>query len=228
MAEGKLSSLKKEHRQVLNEYLRCFNKTEAYMAVYNPKTRDAATSSAWRLFRNADFQEALQEALSESAMSAEEALMRLGEQARAEYSPYVTSHYRLNPDLFVEMPEEARHRYVRDGKLDYAEVLKDGNGHLIEQVIGVDVEGLINDGKSHLIKGVKHTPNGINVEFYDAQSALVHVGRHHKLFTDKSEITGKDGEPLISADALAAASVVAAQKTAAFAASAANAWSTDE
>lgn len=202
MAEGKLGSLKKEHRQVLNEYLRCFNKTEAYMAVYNPKTRDAATSSAWRLFRNADFQEALQEALSEFAMTAEEALMRLGEQARAEYSPYVTSHHRLNPELFSEMPEEARHRYIKGGKLDYAEVLKDGNGHLIEQVIGVDVESMIADDKVHLIKGVKHTPNGINIEFYDAQSALVHVGRHHKLFTDKSEVTGKDGEPLIKGYAI--------------------------
>jgi phage terminase small subunit len=33
----------------------------------------------------------------------------------------------------------------------------------------------------------------IEVELHDAQAALVHLGRHHKLFTERQEITGKDG-----------------------------------
>lgn len=34
----------------------------------------------------------------------------------------------------------------------------------------------------------------IEIELYDAQAAMVHLGRYHKLWTDKQEMTGKDGE----------------------------------
>jgi phage terminase small subunit len=54
----------------------------------------------------------------------------------------------------------------------------------------VDLDGLIRDGKRHLIKGVKETKYGRNIEFYDAQSALVHIGKHHGLFSDKVEHSG--------------------------------------
>ena len=39
----------------------------------------------------------------------------------------------------------------------------------------------------HLVKAVRPTAHGLVVEFYDAQTALVHVGRYHGLFTDKVE-----------------------------------------
>lgn len=52
----------------------------------------------------------------------------------------------------------------------------------------VDVEALIAAGKAHLIKGIKMTRHGPQVEFYDAQAALQLIGRHHGLFTDKLEI----------------------------------------
>ena len=32
-----------------------------------------------------------------------------------------------------------------------------------------------------------------DLELYSALDALALLGRHHKLFTDKTEITGKDG-----------------------------------
>ena len=34
----------------------------------------------------------------------------------------------------------------------------------------------------------------IKLKLYDAQAAMVHLGRYHKLWTDKQEMTGKDGE----------------------------------
>jgi hypothetical protein len=40
------------------------------------------------------------------------------------------------------------------------------------------------------------TEEKITLELYDAQAALVHLGRHHKLFTDRTELTGKDGAPI--------------------------------
>lgn len=33
----------------------------------------------------------------------------------------------------------------------------------------------------------------VKLELYDAQAALVHLGKFHKLFTDKTELTGPDG-----------------------------------
>lgn len=57
--------------------------------------------------------------------------------------------------------------------------------------------------KLHLIKKFKCTTiinaekdtqmDTIEFELYDAQSALVQLGKHHKLFTDKQEISGPDG-----------------------------------
>lgn len=55
---------------------------------------------------------------------------------------------------------------------------------------GVDLESLIRDGKGHLVKSIKRTQYGDNIEFYDAQAALVHIGKHHGLFTDKVEHGG--------------------------------------
>jgi phage terminase small subunit len=51
-------------------------------------------------------------------------------------------------------------------------------------------------GKLHLIKSMKDTRWGISVELYDAQAALALLGKHHGLFVDRQEITGKDGIPL--------------------------------
>ena len=53
----------------------------------------------------------------------------------------------------------------------------------------LDMEALLADGKGHLIKSVKRTDKGDeNIEVYDAQTALLNLGRHYKLFTDKTEL----------------------------------------
>lgn len=52
-------------------------------------------------------------------------------------------------------------------------------------------ERLRDEGKLHLIKKLTYAANGRpQVEFYDAQTALIQLGRHHKLFTDRAEIPG--------------------------------------
>ena len=37
----------------------------------------------------------------------------------------------------------------------------------------------------------------IELELYDAQAALVHIGKAHGLFADRLEHTGKDGGPIV-------------------------------
>jgi len=50
----------------------------------------------------------------------------------------------------------------------------------------VDIAQMIADGKAHLIKGTKwDAKNNMVVEFYDAQAALVQIGKHHSLFADR-------------------------------------------
>lgn len=70
------------------------------------------------------------------------------------------------------------------------------------EFIGTDETGkpnrfsLASDKPLHLVKKVSVTDKGWSFEMYDAQAALVHIGKHHGLFVDKSEITGKDGGPI--------------------------------
>lgn len=48
----------------------------------------------------------------------------------------------------------------------------------------------------HLVKSLRWTKYGPRIELHDPQSALVHLGRHHKLFTDKVELIGWQKEIL--------------------------------
>ncbi len=147
-------SLTTKQQLFVNEYLKCFNATEAYIASYPNVTRTTAASNGYGLLRNTEISEAISQRLSESAMSADEVLMRLAEQARGEHGRYITT-----------------------------------SGT-------VDIATLVNDKKAHLIKKVKETKDGMEYEFYDAQSALNTLAKHHGLLTDKTEITGKDGEAI--------------------------------
>ncbi len=78
----------------------------------------------------------------------------------------------------------------------------------------LDASGQLNlaeartNGKLYLVKKLKRTTRVYRendepvtqtldeVELHDAQAALVHLGRHHKLFTDKHELSTPAGEPL--------------------------------
>ena len=66
----------------------------------------------------------------------------------------------------------------------------------------VDLDKAKEKGLTHLIKkvkmrtqttvakdGIETETHDTEIELYDAQAALVQLGRHHALFTDKSDIT---------------------------------------
>lgn len=78
-------------------------------------------------------------------------------------------------EVLVRLAEQARSDYS-------AYLMSDGT---------VDLPRLLADGKGHLIKGIKETQYGRNIEFYDGQAALVHIGKHHKLFTDQVQQSGE-------------------------------------
>lgn len=60
-------------------------------------------------------------------------------------------------------------------------------------------------GKLHLIKKVKYTDKGLpEIELHDAQAALVVLGKHHKLFTEKIEHDVSDNAAASAAALIAA------------------------
>jgi len=58
----------------------------------------------------------------------------------------------------------------------------------------VDLGKLIGDSKGHLIKKIKPTKEGLEVEFYDAQAALALLAKANGL--DRVEVTGRNGGPI--------------------------------
>lgn len=76
--------LSKKHRRFVNEYLKCFNQTEAYLKVYPTSTYDAARAHAARLVTNGNVREEIEKTLAEVHMSAEEALKLQAEIARGD------------------------------------------------------------------------------------------------------------------------------------------------
>ena len=58
----------------------------------------------------------------------------------------------------------------------------------------VNLAQLVADGKGHLIKKIKPTREGLEVEFYDAQAALALLAKANGL--DRIELTGRNGGPI--------------------------------
>jgi len=73
--------------------------------------------------------------------------------------------------------------------------------------IGLDFEALRDAGLLHLIKKISYDTNGApRVEVYDAQTALIQLGKYYSLFNDRFEDSAPSSEParlLVSADLLA-------------------------
>jgi hypothetical protein len=55
----------------------------------------------------------------------------------------------------------------------------------------LDLKRARDAGRLHLVKKFATTDKVISIELHDAQAALVHLGRYHKLFTDIQEHTGQ-------------------------------------
>jgi phage terminase small subunit len=117
----------------VSEYMQCWNASEAARrAGYAERS---ARTLAHDLMKKPEIQEAIRQRVADVAMSGDEALVRLAEQARASYAAYLTA----------------------EGTVNLAQMLADGKGHLI--------------------KGIRPTRHGLEVQFHDAQTALVTIAR---------------------------------------------------
>jgi hypothetical protein len=165
-----LPKLTDKQRIFVEAYLTCWNATEA--------ARQAGYAdpelAGWENRQKQVIQDEISRRIAEKTMSADEVLIRLGDQARGSLKPFLKPSVggELWPDLTTD---EAQ-----------------ANLHLLKKIKPKKRQG-----------GPEEDPwieTEIELEIHDPQAALVHIGRHHKLFTDKSEVTGKNGGPIQTED----------------------------
>lgn len=184
------------------EYLKCWNKTEAARRAGYDGNDATLSAIGYQNFKKLQIQEYIQQRIAENAMTADEVLMRLAEHARGEHGKYINTKPRLD---MVAMAKDGKGDLILDaidenGDIDVVRLALEGKLELYAPYIlnggYVDLAALEREGKMHLVKGIKNTKDGLVVEFYDAQAALVHIGKYHALFTEKTELSGKDGGPI--------------------------------
>lgn len=113
----------------------------------------SAAQRAHELLKDPRIRAAIDERISTHALTANEVLSRLGDQARG------------------------------IGEYIHVDVLDRMN------LLVPDWERLRSEGKMHLVKGWEYTKDGqLIVHWVDPQAALMALGRHHKLFTDKHQV----------------------------------------
>lgn len=138
-------------------YLTHWNAAQAARdAGYSKKT---AKVIGYQNLQKPHIRELIEKRLSEAAMSANEVLKRLTDQARASLVPFI----RITKDGFVEY--------------DFSHPDAKSYLHLIKKIKTKRSRNVSRDGENW-----EH--EWVDVELYDAQSALVQLGRHYALFTD--------------------------------------------
>ena len=139
-----------------------------------------ANEQGSRLLANVSIRAAVDARLEKLGMGSDEVLARLAAQARATMDDFIGSMDRIDLD-------RARAR----GVMQLVKKVKQRTTTFSDQ------KG--NDTETH----------DIELELYDAQAALVHLGRYHKLFTDRVESVpdwrelarqlGKDPDKIVAA-----------------------------
>lgn len=102
----------------------------------------------------------------------------------------------------AEISEEELNEFLRGIKRLENEVLRltielernpnafriiDGPTEMIKENV-LDLQKIIEDKERGIIKSVKHTKDGVQVEMYDAKDALTTTARMHGMLVDKSEV----------------------------------------
>lgn len=141
-----------------------------YLADEKPNATRAAEKSGYnspnksgpRLLRNPKIREAIDEFFHAQEMSAREVIARLSDQARGSLGDFLEIGDDYEPTLNLGKAKRA-------GKL-----------HLLKKYKQRKVTQIDKDGKETETEWVE-------VELHDPQAALVHVGRYHGLFKDRTE-----------------------------------------
>lgn len=165
-------SLSPKHRAFVNEYLDCFNATEAYMRVYAPKRRETAEVNASRLLSNAMVAEAIEARIKEKTMKVDEALARLSDMARGDLAD------------FMDISGMGFSIALREAK-------EAGKTHLIKKVKQKTTTFLAKSESDE-----DREVHEIEIELHDPQAAIDKLLKVNGAYINRLELTGKDGSDL--------------------------------
>lgn len=157
------------------EYVTCWNGTEAARRAKYRGNDATLASIAYENLRKPQIRAFIDAQLKEKVMSADEVLGRLSDQAAATGDDFLTIHESPLTDITGQP------------------VLNSDGLPIVRFFPALDLQKMHARGKLHLIKEVTYTAHGPSVKLHDAQAALALLGKYHKLFTDRHEISGLDG-----------------------------------
>lgn len=160
--------LSKKHLKFINEYLTCWNGTQAYMRVYPKAQYQSAMVGASDLLSNPKIAAVISDRLAQEQMGADEAIKLLADMARGDVAKLMdVSGVGFN--------------------LDMAKAEKYGLTKLIKKV---KQKTTIYQAKKESEEDREVTE--LEIELYDAQAALDKILKIHGKYTDRVDITSGD------------------------------------
>lgn len=158
-----MEELSTRHKEFINEYLKCFNATDAYLKIYPKAKYDTARANSSRLLADANISAEIARRLAERRMSADEVLDRLTDIARGDIGEIMDiSGVGFNLDM--QKAKDA-------GKTKLIKKIKQKTTYFSGKDGG--------DSEQHEIE----------IELYSAHEALRDLGKVHGLFVERKDVT---------------------------------------
>jgi len=161
--------LTNKQQAFVNEYTRDFCATQAAIrAGYSGKT---AYSLGQRLLKNAEISDAIRQRIEEKTMGADEVLTRLADMARSDMADLMAI---TTSGFTIELTT----------KNESGEIIANPKTKLIKKIKQKVTTYLAKseDGEDREVIETE-------LELYDAQAALVQIGKHLKLFSDPAQVS---------------------------------------
>lgn len=173
---AKAKKLSYARRRLADAYLaNGFNGKEAAITAGFSQRRAAVTAS--EILADPQVKAYIEERMKQTQMSADEVLFRLGEIVRGDMRELML----LSPEELKRHPKGWLIKKLKLEAVPQSKSEKKSSSSIETEPDVEPTEPLIYID---------------SIEMYDAQAALVMLGKHHKLFTDKQEISGEDGKPI--------------------------------
>jgi len=96
----------------------------------------------------------------------------------------ITAYIEARKAELIMGTDELLTRETEQGRAAYSPYIRNDGS--------VDMRRLVADDKAHLVKTIKETAQGRQIEFYDAHEARVTIGKHLGLFVDKLDVRVKN------------------------------------
>jgi phage terminase small subunit len=185
-------------RLFAEHYVRCLNATKAALAAgYSARSAYAIGSEN---LRKPEVAALIAELLPEE-MSRQEVGVRLSEQARADMGSY----FKI-VEMWTDEPLPS-HEPVLDEferpitKIELVPIMgkpEPVTFYRVRKVV-VDTARMVDPQYSRLVSKFQDSPKfGLSLELHSVQGALIAMGKAHKMFVERAEVSGANGEPLLA------------------------------